>query len=113
MNILGHLTVLPQLPAELKRLEELAGNLYWTWRPDARALFRHLDRDLWEAVRHNPVALLRDVDQAKLDRAAADPDYLANYESVLARFDEYMQSSSWFEQHVGEEHLYAYLCAEY
>src|SRR5690554_6533624 len=113
MNILGHLTVLPQLPRELERLDELARNLYWSWRPSARALFRRLDRELWEEVRHNPVALLRDIDQARLDQAAKDPEFLAEYEQVMARFDEYMAQPGWFEQQVGEDHLYAYLCAEY
>lgn len=113
MNILGHLTVLPKLPTELKRLDELAGNLYWSWRSDARALFRRLDRELWESVRHNPVALLRDIEQAKLDTAAKDPAVVAEYEAVMARFDEYMASRSWFDVNVGEDHLYAYLCAEY
>ncbi|MFA7459694.1 MAG: alpha-glucan family phosphorylase, partial [Trueperaceae bacterium] len=113
MNILGHLTVLPQLPKELGRLDELAGNLYWSWRSDARALFRRLDRELWERVHHNPVALLRDIDQARLDRAANDPQFLEEYAGVLARFDEYLAEPGWFEQNVGEDHLYAYLCAEY
>lgn len=113
MNILGHLTVLPQLPDELGRLDELAHNLYWSWRSDARALFRRLDRQLWESVRHNPVALLRDIEQAKLDSAAADPEFLSQYAAVLARFDEYMAAPGWYEQEVGQDHLYAYLCAEY
>ena len=40
MNILGRVTVLPHLPTPLARLDELARNLFWTWEPDARALFR-------------------------------------------------------------------------
>src|SRR5690625_5185430 len=113
MNILGHLTVLPQLPSELERLDALARNLYLRWQADPRALFRRLDRELWEEVRHNPVALLRDIDQARLDAAANDPDYRAEYERVLERFDAYLSGASWFDDAVGEEHLYAYLCAEY
>ncbi len=113
MNILGHLTVLPQLPQPISRLEELAGNLYWSWRSDARALFRRLDRELWEAVNHNPVALLRDIGQERLDAAAQDEEFLAEYAAVLGRLDDYLARPSWFEQEVGEEHLYAYLCAEY
>ncbi len=113
MNILGHLTVLPQLPTELGRLNELAGNLYWSWRADARALFRRLDRQLWETVRHNPVALLRDIDQARLDQAASETEFLEEYAGVMARFDEYLAERGWYEQQVAEDHLYAYLCAEY
>jgi starch phosphorylase len=115
MNILGRLTVLPHLPSSLARLEELAHNLGWTWDPDARALFRELDRDLWERVDHNPIVLLRDVDQERLDERARDPEFLAHLERVVARFDAYRADPGWF----GRAHpdrqgdTYAYFCAEY
>ncbi len=113
MNILGHLTLLPQLPKELERLDELAHNLYWSWQSDARGLFRRLDRELWEEVRHNPVAMLRDIDQARLDEAAADAAYLGEYRAVMQRFDAYLAASGWYGEAIGEDDLYAYLCAEY
>ncbi len=113
MTILGHLTVLPQLPDELSRLDELAHNLYWSWQADARQLFRQLDRDLWQRQQQNPVGFLRDVSQARLDQAAADPDYLAAYHDVLEKFDAYLATPRWFERAIGEDHVYAYLCAEY
>lgn len=113
MNILGHLTVLPQLPAELSRLDELAHNLYWSWQADARQLFRLLDRDLWQRGQQNPVAFLRDVSQERLDQAATDPDYLAAYQQVLDKFDAYLAQPSWFDTTIGTDHVYAYLCAEY
>ena len=31
------------LPEELKKLEELAYNLWWVWNTDAKNLFRHID----------------------------------------------------------------------
>lgn len=113
MKILGQLTVLPRLPKELERLEELAHNLYWSFKADARALFRQLDRQLWEEVQHNPVALLRDVAQSRLDAAAEDGDYLGLYAEVLAGFDAYLAERTWHDEVVGEGNLYAYLCAEY
>ncbi len=113
MNILGHLTVLPNLPEPIERLHELAHNLYWTWAPDARRLFRHLDRDLWEASNHNPITLIRDVKQDRLEAAAREPEYLAAYADVLARFDRYLAQATWFGDEIGEDHLYAYFCAEY
>ena len=70
MNILGQLTVLPDIPKRTERLAELARNLYWTWRPDARRLFRRLDPELWESVGHSPAAVLRDISQEKLEAAA-------------------------------------------
>ncbi|HRN18560.1 MAG TPA: alpha-glucan family phosphorylase [Trueperaceae bacterium] len=113
MNSLGKLTVLPKLPGPLKRLDELAHDLYWSWQPDARRLFRQLDRNLWEARRHNPVAILRDAKQERLDAAARDPDFLGEYEAVMGRYDAYLARATWFDDAIGKQHVYAYLCAEY
>ena len=116
MNILGRMTVLPHLPERIARLGTLARNLYWTWTPPARALFRHLDRELWERVGHNPVVLLRDVSQEKLEQAAANEAYLARYDAVMADFDAYLgREDTWFSRTLpeGKNHTYAYFCAEY
>src|SRR5690625_4316013 len=105
MEILGTLTVLPVLPERISRLEELAYNLWWTWEPEARSLFRQLDPELWQRVQDSPVALLREVSQDALDAAAADPSFLAAYDSVLSRFDEYMAAGGELrseERRVGE-----------
>src|SRR5690606_35131318 len=48
MKVLGHLTVQPRLPERIGRLDEPAYDLYWTWKPEARRLFRELHRDAWE-----------------------------------------------------------------
>ena len=45
------------LPPRLAGLRELAYNLYWTWHPDVRALFRRIDPTLW-ARHRNPVPVL-------------------------------------------------------
>jgi len=113
MSVLGRITILPRVPAKLKRLEELAHNLAWTWDADARALFRHIDHALYERVGHNPLALLRDVDQAKLDAKAEDDSYLRQLEIVANRFDAYLANPGWFGREVGNGDCYAYFCAEY
>ena len=38
--------VIPMLPAALEPLREMVFNLWWTWEPSARRLFRHLDPEL-------------------------------------------------------------------
>ena len=70
MSVLGRLTVLPNLPEPIDRLSELATNLYWSWEPQARALFRRLDAELWERSGYNPVAVLQDIPQERLEEAA-------------------------------------------
>jgi starch phosphorylase len=113
MNILGRMTVLPHLPEPLAPLEELARNLYWTWTPEVRTLFRKLDPQLWESTGHNPVELLRDVSQERLDDAARDEAFVADVVATDASFRAYMEQPRWFGSEVGEDHVYAYFCAEY
>ncbi|GAC1395799.1 MAG: hypothetical protein NVSMB65_14880 [Chloroflexota bacterium] len=75
MKLLGRVGVFPTVPLPIARLHELAFNLWWSWTPAAQALYQTLDPTLWEAVNHNPVALLSRVAPARLDEAAADPNY--------------------------------------
>lgn len=116
MNILGQLSVLPDVPQRLTRLNDVATNLYWTWQPDARRLFRRLDRDLWEASGHSPKTMLRDIAQGRLEEAAADAEYLALYDEVIQNFDAYLKrKTTWFsERSSGKKtDVYAYFCMEY
>ena len=41
------ITVNPKLPSRLKRLEELATDLWYSWDRDTRTLFSRLDPKLW------------------------------------------------------------------
>ncbi len=114
MSILGRVTVLPNLPEAIKRLDELARNLYWTWSPEARELYRELNSELFEEGGSSPVTLLRDISQSRLEQAAQDPTYLASYRKVMADFDAYQGRTAWFgKTYTGKNHVYAYFCAEY
>ena len=97
------------VPASLQRLGELAGNLFFSWHRPTRALFEDLDPELWEQVNGNPRLLLRCVDQQHLDWAAANADYLARYQRVVAVFDAYLTAPA----PRTDAPLVAYFCAEY
>lgn len=75
--------VSPFLPERLARLEELAQNLWWSWHHEAIELFLRLDPALWEAVRQNPVRLLGEVAQERLEEAADDEGFLAHLDRGL------------------------------
>ncbi len=104
------------LPEALLGLERLARNLWWSWDPDATALFRDLYPAKWEACRHNAVAFLRDIYPEDLAQRAHDAAYLSRLSSVLERFDAYMAGAG-AERSAGRalsaEHPVAYLCAEF
>jgi starch phosphorylase len=40
----------PHLPERIVGLGELAYNLWWSWHPAARMLFKRLDRLAWKAT---------------------------------------------------------------
>ena len=58
------------LPERINRLPELATDLWWTWNPQAREVFRRLDYPLWRQTAHNPVLMLRNVSPELLEAAA-------------------------------------------
>ena len=86
-----------RLPERIGRLEELANNLWWSWHPRARELFRALDYPLWRLGGHNPVKQLREISTDKLEAAAHDPAFLSLYDSVIAALDADMSArDTWF-----------------
>jgi starch phosphorylase len=86
-----------KVPERIGRLEELANNLWWSWHPEARALFRTLDYPLWRLSGHNPVKQLLEISTDKLAAAAAEPAFLNLYDSVMSAFDADMSDKdSWF-----------------
>lgn len=118
MKIMGQVIVHPSLPQPIARLGDLANNLWWSWVPSAQTLYEEIDPILWEQVNHNPVRLLRQVDQSRLDRVAGDPDYVGRYQAVMSVFDDYMQprpGSTWYAQTYPElgQRLIAYFSAEF
>ncbi len=77
----------PAIPDRLHRLPELAYDLWWTWNTKAREVFRRLDYPLWRQTAHNPVLMLRLISPELLERAAADPKFLALYDAALEALD--------------------------
>ncbi len=83
-------SVIPKLPEALEPLREIVFNLWWTWEPAARKLFRHLDHDLWTRTNHNPVRMLQMSRQARLVEVAEDDDFLRELAIVQEKFRAYM-----------------------
>jgi starch phosphorylase len=109
--------VYPNLPDRLAGLGEIANNLWWSWHPDARMLFKYLNRQAWKESTHNPVKMLRELSKEELEKATQDQDYLNQYDKVLDRFRAVMEEreESWFAQTcpVANPSPIAYFSAEY
>lgn len=97
MKPIRKFTVRAVVPGSLSALEELAGNLRWSWHEPTRRLFEHIDPALWRSSRRDPVAFLGEVDAARLDALAADEDYVAWAERERAGLREYLAEPRWFQ----------------
>ena len=53
--------VRPLYSPEMKKLEELAHNIWWCWNVDAIELFESIDPEAWKATEQNPVAMMAPV----------------------------------------------------
>ncbi|MGM0787614.1 MAG: alpha-glucan family phosphorylase [Thermodesulfobacteriota bacterium] len=76
------------LPEQLSGLEDLAENLWWSWNPQGRMLFKMLDRQAWKESGHNPDLMLRQLPAEILKNAAADHNYMRHYNLVMYHFNQ-------------------------
>ena len=101
-------TVKSRIPAELKKLEEMARNIWWAWNNEATDLFQDLDPALWKEAGQNPVVLLERLSYDKLEALAADKAILARIDKVYAQFRAYMDVKP-----DANRPSVAYFCMEY
>ena len=78
------ITVGSHLPAELRKLAEIAHNLWWTWNDDAKKLYCDLDPELWKEVEQNPVLLLERMNYEKLVALAHDENFVYKMDAVYS-----------------------------
>jgi starch phosphorylase len=78
------------LPPALEPLREMSFNLWWTWEPSARRLFRHLDPELWDRTNHNPTRMLQLSRQSRLEELAQDKAFLRELKQVFEEFEKYL-----------------------
>src|SRR5260370_24854820 len=112
------MTVFHSLPSRINRLHELAYNVWWSWHPEACALYSSLDPGLWEHAGHNPVRFLIKAQPQVFENAAKDAGYLQRYDSVFSRFDAYLHprpGDTWFARTYPDltDHTIAYFSAEF
>lgn len=86
--------VKPHLPDNLKPLNELANNLWWTWNFEAAHLFKTINPDLWIAIEFNPIAMIESLNITEVNELSKNIDFVAKLQSVYSDFKEYMSKKS-------------------
>ncbi|MBQ8099794.1 MAG: alpha-glucan family phosphorylase [Paludibacteraceae bacterium] len=101
------------LPENLKKLQEIAYNLWWSWDSDAKNIFRHIDNDAWHKAQSNPIVLLNTISYEKLVQLGKDPQFMEQLDATYARFRDYMDekrdpkkpSIAYFSMEYGLAHI--------
>ena len=92
------------------QLEELAGNLFWSWFSkgtgvDGATIFRALDPARWEATNHDPHALLDGMDDDALADAVARTGLERAIDEAVRALHAYLDAEdSWAEGRAGTLH---------
>ena len=103
MKAIRKFTVRAVLPEALAALDELAGNLRWSWHEPTRQLFEHIAPELWRSIGTDPVALLGAVDPARLVELAEDHDYVAGVNLVRDDLRAYLEQPRWYQGLEGDK----------
>lgn len=104
------------LPYRIKRLGDLANNLWWVGNPEVARLFKEIDPLKWRLSNHNPVVLLRTVDKSKFEDLIKDRYFLDLYDGIVRDFDNYMNRKDTWSNTVypeNKEDKIAYFSFEY
>ncbi|MFP5330849.1 MAG: alpha-glucan family phosphorylase [Acidimicrobiia bacterium] len=102
------------LPRSLRRLSDLAYNLWWSWNPAGRDLWSALDQVAWEQY-HNPIDLLDAIDPTRWRQIEQVETIHDLAHTALGAFDSYMgDRETWYDrQNTTLRGPVAYFCTEF
>jgi starch phosphorylase len=98
------------------KLAAVAGNLWWSWQPEARAIFDEINPAAMRDSDNNPLVALRKMPSARKKHLAADVDFSAGVERVHDDLQAYLRAKTWYDGKYGRKGprgVTAYFCMEY
>jgi len=104
------------IPTRISGLVDLAYNLWWSWNPEARILFKQINPEAWKESIHNPVKMLKEIPPEFLQNVVSNPEYLRRYDVIMSRFRQYIERrTGWFSEQFPKRRslTIAYFSAEY
>jgi len=104
------------VPERINGLIDLAYNLWWSWNPAGKMVFKQINPKAWIDSIHNPVKMLSSLPEETLIAASKNKQYLLHYDIVMSRFrQELSLRNNWFASHSSGDHTatIAYFSAEY
>ncbi len=102
-----------EFPENLRSLETIAWNYYWSWETGGAELFRELEPSLWEKCEQNPRLLLKKIKPFRLWQKSTDLDYVEKVKRFAVKLETYLSEPPHNSGRVTNENPVAYFCAEY
>ncbi len=106
----------PRSADMFQRVDRLARNLWWIWKPEARRVFESLDPVLWSATNHNPIATLHALSPTRRESVQGDIAFKADLDAAEKALAHYLKAKTWFARTAkGRQRSMrvAYFCMEY
>ncbi|WP_207457101.1 alpha-glucan family phosphorylase [Desertivibrio insolitus] len=103
MKAIRRFTVRTVLPEALRALDDLTGNLRWSWHEPTRQLFSRIDPDVWHESGNDPIALLGAVGTERLEQLARDEDFVRDANALRDDLQHYLTEPRWYQHHQGDE----------
>ncbi|HEV7516682.1 MAG TPA: DUF3417 domain-containing protein, partial [Thermoanaerobaculia bacterium] len=100
----------------VRKLRDLAQNLWWSWQPEIRFIFRELDPELWRTAYHNPVAILNRLAESEIAHRVQDLEMQTRIDQAHRRLRTYLSAGGrWGLTYGGPllAHPVAYFSAEF
>ncbi len=84
------INVISRVPKELEKLQELAGNIWWSWNEEFIDILSEIDKDLFSKCGHNPVLFLERLSYEQMKEIAKDSTFIKKMDAVYDSFRKYM-----------------------
>ncbi len=102
-----------EIPENLRFLDTLSWNFFWSWKPEATNLFRDIDSQLWDDCEQNPRLFLKKVSELRLWQKAMNADYLERLQNFSRDFESYISAPPKDFKKISSKNPISYFCAEY
>ncbi len=89
---LRRLVVKPDLPEQLKVLQRIGMNMWFSWSPNVTRLFQSLDPEGWEESGHNPILLLSNLSKERQQEILGDPVLMQWTQEAEDEFEAYVSN---------------------
>lgn len=86
------LNVKSNLPESVKKLEEIARNIWWVWNSDAKNMFRTINAEAWKEAGSNPIRLLNILTHEELTALGNDAAFVKKLNAIYEQFTQYMNT---------------------